>query len=108
MYCFPGGSIEPGESEPEAARREMAEELGVVAQPVRLLWRSVTPWGVQLAWWLVEIEPNAALLANPQEVEFYAWLKIDEIRALPQLLPSNLDFLAVWESGQLNSDGSGD
>jgi 8-oxo-dGTP diphosphatase len=26
---FPGGKLEPGESEPEALRREIAEELGV-------------------------------------------------------------------------------
>ncbi len=103
MHCFPGGSIEAGESEAEAARREMLEELALAADPVRLLWRSVTPWGVQLAWWLVEIEPDALPVANPLEVESFVWLPIAEIRRLPQLLASNLEFLDAWESGGLIS-----
>src|SRR4051794_24699725 len=88
MYCFPGGSIEPGESEPEAVRRELCEELAVEATPRRLLWRSVTPWSVHLAWWLACIDPAAEPVANPLEVESFAWLTAAEIRALPQLLPS--------------------
>lgn len=35
--CFPGGSLEPGESEAEAAVRETAEELLVPRESVRLL-----------------------------------------------------------------------
>ena len=57
MHCFPGGTIEPGESEADAVRREMREELRLVGQPRRLLWRSVTPWNVELAWWLSRSTP---------------------------------------------------
>jgi len=32
--CFPGGGVEPGESERQTLIREMEEELGVVAEPV--------------------------------------------------------------------------
>ena len=39
--CFPGGSLEPGESEAEAAVRETVEELLVPRESVRLL----TPGG---------------------------------------------------------------
>ena len=101
MHCFPGGSIEPGETEQEAARREMYEELGISAEPKRLLWRSVTPWNVALAWWLVEIVEDAVPVANPLEVEWFSWLSIDEIRALPRLLASNVEFLDEWEAGRL-------
>src|SRR3954469_15545864 len=59
MHCFPGGTIEPGESEAEALCREMLEELQLAARPQRLLWRSVTPWKTELAWWLAEIDDIA-------------------------------------------------
>jgi 8-oxo-dGTP pyrophosphatase MutT (NUDIX family) len=101
MHCFPGGAIEPGETEAEAARREMHEELALIAEPRQLLWRSVTPWNVELAWWLVEIDAAADPQPNPHEVESFHWLTPAEIRSLPQLLASNLEFLDVWEIGQL-------
>lgn len=106
MHCFPGGSIELGETEAEAVRREMLEELSIVAEPAQLLWRSVTPWGVELAWWLTDIDDSAIPVPNPLEVESFHWLTAVEIRTLPRLLASNLEFLAAWESGSLNARDS--
>jgi 8-oxo-dGTP pyrophosphatase MutT (NUDIX family) len=100
-YCFPGGHIEPGETEDQAVSRELMEELSVAAAPVRLIWRSVTPWNVELAWWLAEIAPDAALIPNPLEVADFHWLTAAEIRRLPNLLASNLEFLGAWESGAI-------
>jgi len=101
MHCFPGGSIEMGESEPDAVRREMLEELALSAEPQRLLWRSVTPWGVEIAWWLAEIAADAVPVTNPLEVEWFDWLTIADIRALSRLLASNVEFLDEWEAGRL-------
>lgn len=96
-YCFPGGAIELGESEPQALQREFQEELGAGLLPVRRIWRSVTPWNVRLSWWLAELEATAVLHPNPQEVESILWLTPVEIRALPELLTSNHAFLAAWD-----------
>lgn len=100
--CFPGGGIEPDESEAEAVVREMQEELGVSVQPLRQLWQSVTPWGVELAWWQAVLEPNANLIANLNEVEAFLWLTPDEMLVLPDLLVSNGEFLRALQSGDFN------
>ena len=39
QWEFPGGKIEPGESPADAVRREIQEELGVVAEPLEELGR---------------------------------------------------------------------
>lgn len=104
MHCFPGGAIEPEESEFDAVCRELQEELALTAKPKRLLWRSVTPWNVELAWWLVEIDAAALPAPNPAEVASFHWLTAGEIRGLAELLASNLEFLDAWEAGRL-SDG---
>lgn len=100
-YCFPGGGIEGAESEPAALVRELREELAIDVQPQRLLWRSTTPWNVELAWWLAEIEPASEPIPNPLEVHSYAWRQVEEMLALDALLESNRLFLAAWKRGEL-------
>ena len=48
---------------------------------------------------VTKIDPTANPLPNPLEVEACHWLTVAEIRCLPQLLASNLDFLDAWENG---------
>ena len=92
-YCFPGGAIEPGETEPDALRREMLEELSALARPVRRLWHSVTGRQVSLGWWLTQLDGQQALRPNPSEVESVHWMTPDELLARPELLDSNREFL---------------
>jgi 8-oxo-dGTP diphosphatase len=101
-YCFPGGALEPGETEEDAIRRELREELGVDVVPVRRIWQSITPWQVDLRWWLVDLDPAAMLQPNPAEVASTHWLTRAEIRALPELLTSNHHFLDALERGDLS------
>jgi 8-oxo-dGTP pyrophosphatase MutT (NUDIX family) len=104
-WCFPGGAIEAGESEEEALIREFREELDVAVRPVRPLWRCVTSWSVELAWWLVELRPDASLTIHPHEVDAFDWLAPAEIRRLPHLLESNRQFLEVASSGTFSIEG---
>ena len=95
-YCFPGGGIHDNESESAAVIREMQEELNVAATPRHCLWRSVTPWNVELAWWLAELSAESVLQPNEEEVADVHWLTPSEIRSLGNLLDSNRDFLDAW------------
>jgi (d)CTP diphosphatase len=101
MHCFPGGAIEPGETEEQALVRELAEELSLTARPLRRLWESITPWQVHLAWWLAEIDTNAEMVPNLAEVESAHWLTAAEIRGLAALLASNTEFLDACERGDV-------
>ncbi len=99
-YCFPGGGVEAGESEPQALQREMLEELGVPTRPQCRIWKSTTAWGVSLSWWAAELL-DFRLRPDPAEVESFQWLTVAEVRALDGLLSSNHEFLDAIEGGKI-------
>lgn len=104
-YCFPGGGIEPDETEEQAVVRELREELSVAIRPLTRLWQSVTPWGVHLAWWHAELSDLSPLRPDPAEVAEALWLTTAEMRALPELLASNRDFLDAHAAGAFSLAG---
>ncbi len=91
-----------GESESEALVREMQEELAIDVKPIRLCWRSVTPWGTNLAWWLAHLDPQVTPIANPDEVAEVHWMSRDEIRTARDMLPSLPTFVDAWERGEVD------
>ena len=105
-FCFPGGTIELGESPREALLREMREELSLVVQPIKSVWQNVTASGVQLDWWLTMIDQAAQIVPNPDEVASFDWLTLDEMLALELLLPTNRDFVHAVRRGEIDAPQS--
>jgi 8-oxo-dGTP pyrophosphatase MutT (NUDIX family) len=103
-YCFPGGGIEVGESEPAALIREIKEELSVQVKPLHCIWRSATSFGVDLSWWRAELPHDAMPNPLPAEVESVHWCTLDEMSLLSDLLESNRRFVAALARGEFSLD----
>lgn len=99
--CFPGGHIEPGEEEHEAVVRECREELAAIVEPAKCIWRSVSPWGTELAWWTVRLVGEGDLVPHPVEVAEILWLSVDEMLADETLLEGNRPFLEAIQAGRV-------
>lgn len=95
--CFPGGGVEHGEPQATAVVREMREELGVLVEPLRCVWRwdatpDLTLWG-----WTATC-PTAELTPDAFEVADVLWLTPAEVAAHPDAMPSNKAFVAAIET----------
>jgi mutator protein MutT len=85
LWEFPGGKVEAGESVIEGLRRELREEVGLVAGEVRPL--PVLEGPVRLHPFLVQAE------GNPRTELAWGWFKAEDLDRLP-IPPMNRALIA--------------
>jgi 8-oxo-dGTP diphosphatase len=93
--CFPGGAIEIGESQQSAVVREMREEIGIVVQPVKCIWRWDSPNTELTLWGWIAKHNGEVLKPDPAEVAEVLWLTGDEVAEHPDAMPTNRSFIAA-------------
>lgn len=100
--CFPGGTMEAGETQQETLVREMMEELGVQVAPIRCVWKHefpdkpVTLWG-----WTAEFCGAGAspiFTPDPLEIAEVLWLLPEEGSQREDGLPTNRLFITALQS----------
>lgn len=101
LICFPGGTIEAGESSEAAVIREMHEELGLVVDVRERLWKSVTSWGTELEWFLLDCNDANEPQPDPREVAEVFWAKPQQLLIRGDLLGSVFDFFKAIRSGEI-------
>ena len=89
LWEFPGGKVEPGESDFEAVERELAEELAVQVREVGPVLFSIHDAGSHF---VIEFLP-VEIMGEPRCIEHsaIAWVTEDELDSF-SLAPSDLQF----------------
>jgi 8-oxo-dGTP diphosphatase len=83
-WAFPGGKVEPGETPPDAARREVLEETGVHAAITAELGRRVHPLtGAEMIYFAGDATSEVATCTDAAIAEV-RWTPVD---ALGNLVP---------------------
>lgn len=102
LWEFPGGKVEPGETDAEALARECQEELGVAVRVGELLWSTEHAYGdlvVELL--LYRAWMDEAAVPHPHDAHQLAWVERSQLGELPfcEADVPLLSLLASWEIG---------
>jgi len=106
------GSVEAGETEADAVRREVREEVGLDVRPVRRVWESVSASGTHdLGWWIA-VPTGGEMTLNPREVAECLWCPAERYATLEPTFPADRRFFGsvfpgAWESLRVDGRLSG-
>jgi 8-oxo-dGTP pyrophosphatase MutT (NUDIX family) len=103
-----GGAVDIGETYEQAAARELTEELGVVSAVPRFLFKYLCRGEIS-PYWLglheTALADPLAIVPDPAEISWHAWLTEDELRAAVRCRPFVSDgrdalrrYLDDWDS----------
>src|SRR5215475_10066544 len=93
-WAPPSGRVEPGETQPEAVAREMAEELGLDVRPIAKVWECPTQDGnYTLHWWTARPNDERPLVPQPGEVSEARWVTAAEFLALEPGFDADREFV---------------
>ena len=96
--CFPGGTVEAGESQEEAVVREMREELGLKVRPVKQVWKHEFPdKALTLFGWIAQVENGSQMQVNEDEIAEVFWMDAAEGISHLDGMPTNRHFIACLE-----------
>ena len=96
--CFPGGTVEAGESQEQAVVREMWEELGLKVRPVRQVWQYEFPdKPLTLFGWIAELEDGSEMKVNEEEIAEVFWMDAQAGTSHPDGMATNRQFIACLE-----------
>lgn len=91
LFAFPGGKVEPGETEIEAIRREVHEETGLVIEETRIFRQIELDADAGGRHYLLTIFLGSALRGEPvagDDASEAGWFTIDDMEAMPMTLSS--------------------
>ena len=101
LWEFPGGKVEPGESEAEALARECREELGIDPEVGSVRWRTVHEYE-DLVVELVLLAATVPAGAEPEarEAHALAWVERGALSRLP-FCEADVPLVALLEAGTI-------